>query len=98
VPTEKVHVSEADHVHANGGGSDASLEKTRGDGVADVPIVASFANVDEKKVLRKVRAASQPRIPKTFHARLANMDFRTVDGHSSNSHARGAIPALIPGP
>lgn len=64
VPTEKGHISEADDVRANGGGSDASLEKTRGDGVPDVPTTASFANVDEKKVLRKVRAASQPEYPR----------------------------------
>ena len=86
VPTEKGHISEADHVRANGGDSNASLEKTHADGVADVPIVASFANVDEKKVLRKVRAASQPaslpacqpEFPKTFCARLANTDIRMI--------------------
>jgi hypothetical protein len=64
VPAEKGHISEADDVRANGDDSNASLEKTRGDGVADVPTTASFANVDEKKVLRKVRAASQTEYPR----------------------------------
>lgn len=76
---EKANLSEAENGH-NG----VMTDKT--DGVAPEVTLESFAHLDEKKILRKVRTTTP----------LLGPQLTEVDGYPFDSHAGCPVPAIIP--
>ena len=92
--SEKGNISEAENAPGPHGKADSNPSLEKGNGLTAVPVPASFAHLDEKKILRKVCSVAPSILPSS--TRGANQPC-VSDGHSTDPHARRAVPSLLPG-